>query len=306
MICATSRGRVNALHIMFIKPTARYLVSLLAMDCLEIAFNNVHAFKALTAWMCVFTKDSVFMNVNRKEIKLLYEEANRGIVLGTLKFYNNAQQTYESIESIKVNRAHSNNDFTFELNIDSLKEALDCMADDKKIIKMELKDHEDGFHILYFTGYATEYFDRSISKFFVNLHNNLPQLPSMNRLMMKFEQNDLDSLQNIAKLLSEVKDNLMVKVQYATYYNIFQIRYSQSTGSNVRHKIKHRSENQDDDICKVTKVKPPLLAKFFKLGSLNQLSCCIKNDGSLLLEAENYPEENAVIKVHLKGLSKEE
>ncbi|CAI2178400.1 15851_t:CDS:2 [Funneliformis geosporum] len=150
------------------------------MDRLEIAFKNVHAFRALAAWMYTFTKESVFMIINREEIKLIYEDASRGTVMGFLKFYKNeGRQTYESVESIKVNCTYSNNEFTFEFNPECLKQALDCMAEDKRIVKMELKDHEDG-HILLFTGYTTGCFERSISKFYVNLQNSPPQLPSMN------------------------------------------------------------------------------------------------------------------------------
>jgi len=267
------------------------------MSRLTIEFNSTDSFRALVSYMSDFTKGDVIMVINRQEIKLLYEEANRGRVFGTMKYYPH-QETRSRI----VNNANLNNYFIFEFKLERLIQVLETMAD-KHNITLELRQRNDGIYILLFTADCSE---KLVSKFNVDVPPRCNRInpPPISRLPMNFEGSDLGKLLKMAKLFSKVKDNLLVSVQHTTYHHIFKIKYSFDTGSKVCHQIKYRREDQVDiRSSDVTAVKPRLFAIFFKLGALKNVLCFVKHD-SILLEAENCDEKsNIEIKVHLKGLS---
>src|SRR4051812_21115258 len=114
---------------------------------------------------------------------------------------------------------------------------------------------------------------------------------------MIFNDSDLDKLLKMAKLFSKIKDNLVVSVQHTTYHHIFKIKYSLDTGSKVCHQIKYRRKDQSKNLLlyeliiekyysnfyfhkvdvrssDVTAIKSRLFATFFKLSSLENVSCC--------------------------------
>ncbi|GET63990.1 metal ion transporter [Rhizophagus irregularis DAOM 181602=DAOM 197198] len=248
--------------------------------------EKVDAFRVLVLYMSDFTKENVIMVINEREIKLLYEEANKGKVFGTLK-------DIKEISSINI--INDRNHFILKFQILRLLQALEAM-DNKSNVKMELKIIGETTILLF----ETNCDEKSASKFKVEIvgDNRYRQNPPpISRRAIKFNDSDLYKLLKMARLFSKIKDNLLVSVQHNTNHHIFKIKYSLDTGSKMCHQVKYRRKDQNDvRSSDVTAVKSRLFATFFKLANLGNVSCFVKQHEYILLEAENLNDENIGIK----------
>ncbi|GBB91878.1 hypothetical protein RclHR1_01930020 [Rhizophagus clarus] len=262
---------------------------------LRIDFKSVAAFRLMTSYMRFFAEENVRMVINEKEIKLLYEEPNRGRIFTTLN-------DNKEINNIKVINESLHNHLILKFKLNSLEQALEEMYN-KSNVKMELRQQADDTKILFF-----ESSENSASKFKVEIiFDNCYRLstpPLIFRKAIKLEFSDLHKLFKMAKLFSKVKDNLYVSVQHTASHHIFKIKYSLDTGSKMCHQIKYSRESQVDmRSSDVTTIKSQLFSIFFKLPRILNITCFVKQQDYILLEAQNDEYENIRIKAHLKGLS---